>query len=90
MSISLDQGVTKMEKLYSQNELREMTGLSDSTLERWRRLGVGPSYLKIGRSVRYAASSVETFFNSMETLLEELSQETQEKYNTEGEHEHGK
>lgn len=39
-------------------QLAEMLGLTPRTLERWRRDGLGPAVLTLGRSVRYRLSDV--------------------------------
>ncbi len=36
-------------------------GLSVSTLEKWRVSGVGPTYKKIGRSVRYVLAELDAW-----------------------------
>jgi predicted DNA-binding transcriptional regulator AlpA len=36
-------------------------GISVSTLRRWRLLGTGPVWLKIGASVRYDVSALEAY-----------------------------
>lgn len=35
--------------------------LSLATLELWRRKGVGPKYIKVGKSVRYPVSGLKDF-----------------------------
>jgi len=57
-----------MEKLLSQRELRNLLSQSDSTLERWRREGKGPRFIKIGRSVRYRESDVEAFLEEVNSI----------------------
>jgi hypothetical protein len=47
--------------LFNQEQLATRWKLSPRTLERWRWLGVGPKYLKIGGRVRYRAEDVEAF-----------------------------
>jgi len=54
-----------MEKLLTQQELRRICKYSDSTLERWRREGKGPRFIKIGRSVRYKENDVKIFFEEI-------------------------
>ena len=58
-----------VEKLLTQAEVREITGLSDSTLERWRREGKGPRFVRIGRSIRYKVSDLKMFY---EEIVEEV------------------
>ncbi len=45
----------------NQNELAKRWKLSERTLERWRWLGVGPTYLKLGGRVVYRLSDIEEF-----------------------------
>ncbi|WP_376094345.1 helix-turn-helix transcriptional regulator [Roseomonas sp. CCTCC AB2023176] len=44
--------------LYRQATLAKRWGISPRTLERWRWLGQGPAYLKIGGSVAYREDDV--------------------------------
>jgi hypothetical protein len=44
-----------------QAELALRWNMSPRTLERWRWLGQGPRYLKIGGRVRYPVEAVETY-----------------------------
>lgn len=50
-----------MVKHLNQVELSRRWSLSPRTLERWRCLGEGPSYLKIGGRVVYRMEDIETF-----------------------------
>ena len=45
----------------NQIELAERWSLSHRTLERWRWLGQGPAYLKIGGRVVYRLADVEAY-----------------------------
>jgi len=45
----------------TQIELAQRWRISPRTLERWRWLGQGPQYLKIGGRVVYRLEDVETF-----------------------------
>jgi predicted site-specific integrase-resolvase len=45
----------------NQIELAQRWRISPRTLERWRWLGQGPQYLKIGGRVVYRLEDVETF-----------------------------
>ena len=47
----------------NQIELSRRWSLSPRTLERWRWVGEGPRYLKIGGRVLYRLADVETFEN---------------------------
>lgn len=45
----------------SPKELSQRWKLSYSTLERWRWLGVGPNYLRIGGRIRYRLEDILAF-----------------------------
>ena len=47
--------------LLTTKEVANMTGLSRETLAQWRSQRRGISYLKIGRSVRYALADVQAY-----------------------------
>ncbi|MBI0535679.1 DNA-binding protein [Roseomonas sp. KE2513] len=44
-----------------QNEVAHRWGISPRTLERWRWLGQGPIYLKLGGAVVYRMEDIEAF-----------------------------
>jgi hypothetical protein len=53
-----------MKEYLTETELSEMIAVPKSTL-RWRRfVGLGPEYMKIGRSVRYPIKAVREFIES--------------------------
>jgi hypothetical protein len=45
----------------SQLDLTQRWQLSSRTLERWRHLGRGPAYLKLGRGVMYRLQDIEAY-----------------------------
>ena len=45
----------------NQIELSDRWGISHRTLERWRWLGEGPAYLKIGGRVLYRLEDIEAY-----------------------------
>jgi DNA-binding transcriptional MerR regulator len=45
----------------NQNELAERLNISPRTLERWRWLGEGPPFLKIGGRVVYRLQDIERY-----------------------------
>jgi len=47
-------------ELLSPRQLAARWGLSEKTLERWRMLGTGPAFLKLGSRVLYSSAEVET------------------------------
>jgi hypothetical protein len=48
-------------RTYTEVELAELLRCSKAVLRKWRRLGSGPGFVKIGRMVRYPADAVEAF-----------------------------
>lgn len=53
------------EKLLTQKEVKEITGLADSTLEQWRLKGKGPRFIKLGRLVRYRLSDLQNYITGL-------------------------
>ncbi|MBK1717606.1 helix-turn-helix transcriptional regulator [Thiocystis violacea] len=47
----------------TEREAAAELGISFRTLQQWRVRGVGPSFLKIGRAVRYDAESLEAWLS---------------------------
>lgn len=47
--------------LLTQNQLDQRWALSERTLERWRTIGEGPVYVKLGSAVRYRLTDIESF-----------------------------
>lgn len=50
-----------MSKNLTEKELALILNVSIRTLQDWRQRGCGPSYLKLGKSVRYPSDGVDTF-----------------------------
>ena len=48
----------------SQRELARRWGLSIDTLKRWRAQGRGPSWVRIGRQIRYAMRDIWDYESS--------------------------
>jgi hypothetical protein len=46
---------------YTESQLAEKWGLSKKCLQDWRRKGIGPAYLKLGKAVRYPHENVEKY-----------------------------
>ena len=42
----------------------ELLGLKPATLRRWRWVGDGPTFIKLGRSVRYDTEVIEQFIEA--------------------------
>ncbi len=60
--------VETVEALLTPRELSKLVGLKPRSLEEWRRLGKGPGYVRLSgrRHVRYAASAVKAWLESLE------------------------
>ena len=50
--------------LLNEHDVARVTGLSVSSVRRWRLLRQGPKYLKIGAAVRYKAEDVSAWLES--------------------------
>ena len=46
---------------FDENQLAEHWDLSVRTLQQWRRMGLGPVYLKLGNRVAYRCEDVEKY-----------------------------
>ena len=55
--------VTKMQKLYTENQVAEILSASIHKIRRDRRLGIGPTYIKIGGMVRYCPDEIEKYLS---------------------------
>lgn len=53
-----------MDKLYQEQELADYLGVSVHTVRRWRRLGTGPSWVKMVAGVRYQESSIVEYLEA--------------------------
>ena len=53
------------DKLLTQKEVKDITGLADSTLEQWRLKGKGPKFIKLGRLVRYRLSDIDAYISGL-------------------------
>ena len=47
--------------LLTQDAAAQLLGVKPSTLERWRFIGSGPEFCKVGRLVRYRRSALDTY-----------------------------
>ena len=60
--------VTQTSDLLTIDQVAQRLGLPKQTLAQWRYLGRGPAFIKLGpKSVRYAASDVDTWLDSQRT-----------------------
>jgi excisionase family DNA binding protein len=57
---------TDDERLWTPAETADYLQVTDSTLRRWRREGIGPAWLKLGRTVRYRPSDVRAWLAARE------------------------
>lgn len=55
-----------MSKLNSVEETAAKTGMSVSTLNKWRVAGYGPKFIKLGRRVLYRDEDIEAFITAGE------------------------
>jgi excisionase family DNA binding protein len=53
--------LTDADELLTARELAAELKVSLRTLERWRARGIGPAYVRLGRTVRYRRSDVNTW-----------------------------
>jgi predicted DNA-binding transcriptional regulator AlpA len=53
-----------MSKLNSVEEAATKTGMSVSTLNKWRVTGFGPKFVKLGKRVLYRDEDIETFITA--------------------------
>ena len=53
-----------IEKLLTEHDVANITGLSLSSIRHWRLLGRGPKYIKIGAAVRYKPADVELWLST--------------------------
>ena len=60
----------ELAKWVRERTVSDITGYSVQTLRNWRFLGKGPSYSKIGKSVRYKISDVYEFLEKRKVKIE--------------------
>ena len=53
-----------LETLVNEHDVARITGLSVSSVRRWRLLKQGPKYLKIGAAVRYKPEDISAWLES--------------------------
>jgi predicted DNA-binding transcriptional regulator AlpA len=53
--------------LLNEHDVARITGMSVATVRRWRLLGLGPKFLKLGAAVRYKPEDVATWLESRAT-----------------------
>ena len=56
-------GTVLMDKKFlSPREVEEIYGIDSGTLANWRTYGKGPSYIKVGRLIKYVIADLEEYF----------------------------
>lgn len=50
-------------RLLRPDEVADQLGVQPATLATWRCTGSGPSFVKVGRNVRYAPADVDAFIS---------------------------
>ena len=53
-----------MNKLLTEEQVADQLSITTNTLRKWRWLGKGPAFIKIGAAVRYEADTLATFIRS--------------------------
>ena len=53
-----------MDEYLTEAEVAELLKVSGGTLRRWRREGIGPPWLRLGRGVRYLRREVDRWAES--------------------------
>jgi len=55
---------SSVESLLNEHDVARITALSVASVRRWRLLGIGPKYIKIGAAVRYRAEDLRTWLET--------------------------
>jgi predicted DNA-binding transcriptional regulator AlpA len=63
----MDTHMKTLSNLLNEHQVAEVLGVSVPTIRRWRLLGQGPKYYKIGAAVRYDPDGISNFLNSRPT-----------------------
>jgi DNA-binding transcriptional MerR regulator len=53
-----------MHRLHNENEAAELLGCTVSALRKWRTLGKGPAFCRVGRLVRYSELDLSAFLDA--------------------------
>ena len=56
--------ITSHSRALTTNEAANYLGLSESTLEKARVYGTGPTYVKLGRAVRYRPADLDNWLSA--------------------------
>ncbi len=57
---------TQLKHLYTEAEAAQYLGIALITLRRWRAMGQGPAYYRVGKIIRYRAPSLDRFIEQHE------------------------
>jgi len=57
-------------KFLNEKEVSELTGFALPTIRNWRFLRKGPSYIRVGRSIRYELNEVLSYMRKHSVNLE--------------------
>ena len=57
----MDKNNNKRKNIFTEAELAKYWQMSERTLQKWRSLGTGPVYIKIGGKVRYTKKAIRTY-----------------------------
>ncbi len=55
---------TDTKGVFTVREAASYLGLAESTLNKWRCIGGGPEYLKMGKSVRYRVADIHDWLDA--------------------------
>lgn len=55
-------------RLLTEREAGTYTGHAPATLRNMRHLGTGPTYVKVGRAVRYRVEDLEAYVNALPVI----------------------
>ena len=58
-------GVESMEQLLNERETAKLLRISVQLLRKWRAIGSGPKYKKLGKCVRYSPDDVKHYLTSI-------------------------
>jgi predicted DNA-binding transcriptional regulator AlpA len=56
-----------LQELLTERDVARVTGLSVASVRRWRLLGIGPKYIKIGAAVRYRSEDISAWLEGRPT-----------------------
>lgn len=56
-----------IENLLNEHDVARITALSVASVRRWRLLGIGPKYIKIGAAVRYRYEDIVAWLQGRPT-----------------------